>query len=115
MNKQTQTQSVHHGDISLWAIEAPTKAVIKAARVVQSGGTSVLALGERTGHRHELRDCSEIITADGQRLVFVLAPSEIVHAGGDQPDHAVLPVAEGWYLVNQTREYRRGQIVIDRD
>lgn len=101
---------MHHGDVSF----EPFGKLPKGAVLQQRGGPAVLALGERTGHRHELAEAEVYLVGD---VTWVVVPeaAPVAHLGGDSPDHDTRTLRPGTYRVGLTQEYRRGEIVRDMD
>ena len=66
----------------------------------------VLALGESTGHRHEIIDGEVFVGPDGRRFVEAREGTEIQHltSAGAVADHAPLTIEPGWYEVGIERE-----------
>lgn len=92
-------QSYRQGDVFLFPAELPEGAA--AAK------NCVLALGEATGHRHEVFDGEVFAGEDGALYVLATGETELRHVGGTgvQADHGAVDVAPGAYRVVIQREY----------
>lgn len=102
------------GDVLL----LPTGAVPAPERIVQDGGTLVLAHGEATGHSHVVEsDRAQL----AMRLVTRLVSREEAHrlyllVHGDEPvelrhqEHDTLLIPPGAYKVIRQREYEPGPV-----
>ena len=66
----------------------------------------ILALGEATGHKHEIIDGDVFIDADGNLFVEAKNKTVLSHnKGGVEADHKPIAVDEGLYRVVIQREY----------
>jgi hypothetical protein len=94
---KTMKQQYRQGDVMLVpASKAQEKGARETAR-----GTVTLALGEVTGHAHTMTGAvAEFAVKDGRRLLWVEAPTPLVHQ-----EHAPIEVASGWYWIIRQREY----------
>lgn len=95
---------IRQGDVLL---KPATKAQAKGANKVKvAEGRVTLAHGEVTGHAHTMTGAvAEFATQDGQRLIFVEAPTPLVHQ-----EHDAIEVKPGWYWIVRQQEYSPEEI-----
>ena len=96
---------IRQGDVLLRPVDKPSKIgkAIAKKRIV-------LAYGETMGHAHMIEGAVAEFNFDGNRVVWVEAPTQLTHGpDGRQievaPDHKALPVAPQWYVVEEQRQY----------
>ena len=61
---------------------------------------NIIALGELTGHSHELVK-GDVYKANGEKYLSLAEPSEVVHQ-----EHNPVKLPAGQYLVTRQREYK---------
>jgi hypothetical protein len=93
-------QFKHQGDIPLH----PYKGEVKGTKVKHSGSV-VLALGEKTGHKHVISvidptDMQAWEQLEGGWIITLKTEGTLVHN-----QHGTLTIAPGTYRVGQEREY----------
>jgi hypothetical protein len=89
---------IRHGDVMLVPAEKATEK--KIAR------SPVLALGEVTGHRHEIIDGDVFLSENDEVVVVARAGTTIQHLdrSGAVVEHGVLEVPAGEYIVRIERD-----------
>jgi hypothetical protein len=97
--RQEKPAQYRQGDVFLFPAAIPRRA--KASK------DGVLALGEATGHRHQVFDGEVFVGKDGELYVLATGETELRHVSGtdEKADHDSIAVAPGEYRVVIQREY----------
>jgi len=110
---------LRHGDVILVPIEElefleskDEKSINleKGKKVAAKNGKFILALGEATGHRHELQVCEadtmtvfeELFGIEDLKVLDITQEAPLVHIGDD---HNTIKVPAGKYVAYSQREY----------
>jgi hypothetical protein len=92
---------VRQGDILLVEADAVP---MGARRLERVGGNVVIADGEVTGHKHQIRSNDvDMFEFGTQRWLEVRAPAALVHE-----EHATIELRTGIYTIVRQREYVPG-------
>jgi hypothetical protein len=93
--------TVRQGDVLLKRLSG----LPKTAKVKQKRGSIVLALGEATGHMHQIKSGAVLYEWDGNSLIKVNKTTELVHE-----EHSAITLTPGVYQRIIQREYSPGAI-----
>lgn len=84
------------GDLLIERVDAP---IPKNAKVFNNNG--VLALGEKTGHKHRCVPATVVYQNEkGQELINLEQPTQLVHE-----EHNTIGLDPGTYVITHEREY----------